>query len=266
MAKIIKKGRQLEEKYLAIEQERNNRSEEAVKKFCKFAICSIVIWSIFAVISVVIDIFSITLIVITICLEIGLIIALFGHMNIDILSDTTDTDILASGISGERIATKILSKLPDGYTIFQNVTINYDGKTSEIDNIVVGRSGVFIVETKNHNGSIAGNYEEAYWTQYKVGRGGTPYEKEIYSPIKQVGTHIYRLANYLRQSGANTYIEGMVYFTHEECEVRITGSGPISVYTSFNNDEALLYRRILEGEHRLSIESIKHICKLLSQL
>ena len=90
-------------------------------------------------------------------------------------SEHTNMDILVSGINGERIAAKVLAALPDSYTVFQDVEVTYDGKVSEIDNIVVGKSGVFIVEVKNHNGNITGDCEDTYWIQHKVGRGGTPY-------------------------------------------------------------------------------------------
>lgn len=266
MAEIIKKGHQLEEKFRSIERERADKRAKGAKEFVKFVFAVIVVFGIFFAIGIAVDIFLIVFKPLLIGLGVCLFIVGLVCINFDFSTDT-NTDILVSGINGERTATEILLKLPDGYTIFQNATIIYEGKTSEIDNIVVGRSGVFIVEVKNHNGNITGDYRDTYWTQYKVGRGGTPYSKEIYSPVKQVGTHIYRLANYLRDNGVNTYIEGIVYFTNKKCVVRITGnSSTIPVYTCFDGDEARLFRRILTGEHILSGKSINHICKLLNQL
>lgn len=266
MAKIIRKGNQLEEEYYKIEQERVDKNEHAKRIFSKVALAAIVIYGVSVAISIAAGTLSIIFMPLTVCIGFVIVIALFVyHLGIDI-SRYTYTDILVSGINGERIATKVLAALPDDYIVFQDVKVTYDGKSSEIDNIVVGRSGVFIVEVKNHNGNIMGDLEDIYWTQHKVGRGGTPYAKEMYSPVKQVGTHIYRLANYLRQNGINTYIEGMVYFTNASCVVRTTGNGTIPVYSNFDSDEGRLCKRILSGDHNLDLRSIKHICELISRL
>lgn len=263
MAKIIKKGNQLEEKYYMIEQERTNKSAQAMRLFSKIMLVTTVIYIVSIMLSIVAGIFSITFMPLTVCLGFILITVLFVCL-IENISENTDTDILISGINGERIAAEVLSALPDSYTVFQDVMIIYDGKASEIDNIVVGSSGVFIVETKNHNGNIIGDFENIYWTQHKVGRGGTHYSKEIYSPVKQVGTHIYRLANYLRQNGIYTYVEGMVYFTNPSCVVQTTGNNTITVYSSFNNDEDRLCKRILSKNSNLDLKSINHICELIN--
>ena len=88
-------------------------------------------------------------------------------------------NILAAGIEGEKQTANLLSFLPKDYTVYQDVRVPFKGKTSEVDNIVVGKKGVFIIETKNLNGDISGRIEDTYWTQTKVGRGGTPYSSEF---------------------------------------------------------------------------------------
>lgn len=264
MAKIIKKGNQLEEEYYAIKQERVDKIAKNTRAFCKVAFVSFVIYGATITVSIVADIFSIAFIPLTMCLGFLLLIAASAYFGYNI--SKSDTDILVAGINGERIATKVLSTLPDGYTVFQDVIVTYDNKKSEIDNIVIGKSGVFIVEVKNHNSHIEGDLKDIYWTQHKVGRGATPYTDEMYNPVKQVGTQIYCLANYLRQNGVNTYIEGMVYFANKTCLVSLTGNSDISVFSSSDSDEDRLCGRILSGNHNLDLRNINHICKLISQL
>lgn len=264
MAKIIKKGNQLEKEYYAIKQERVDKIAKNTRAFCKAAFASILIYGATITISVIADIFSVAFIPLTMCLGFVLLIAACVYFGYNI--PESDTDILAAGINGERIATEVLSTLPDGYTVFQDVIVTYDNKKSEIDNIIVGRSGVFIVEIKNHNSHIEGDVKDIYWTQRKVGRGGTPYTDEMYNPVKQVGTQIYCLANYLRQNGVNTYVEGMVYFANKTCSVSLTGNSDISVYSSSNSDEDRLCGQILSGNHSLDLKSINRICKLISRL
>lgn len=265
MAKIIKKGNHLEEEYYMIKQEQADRRVENIRMLGKIALVFIIIYLIIVLISVITDMFSAIFIPLTVCIVFILLIATVGCFYAG-NSEYTDTDILVSGISGERFATEVLSMLPNSYTVFQNVTVTYADKESEIDNIVVGKSGVFIIEVKNHNGYIEGDLEDTQWIQHKVGRGGTPYEKEMYNPVKQVGTHIYRLANYLRNKGVNTHIEGMVYFVNDDCRLRLTGSSTISVFSSYEQEEEHICRYILNGNSNLDVKSINFICKLIDRL
>lgn len=265
MADIIKKRSQLEEEYYAIKQKQADRSANNMRAFCKCIFVLILIYVVSIVISVIADILSIAFIPLTVCVGVIMLIVSYVYLS-DNISKHVDTDILVSGMHGERVATKVLAALPADYTVFQNVIVIYDNKKSEIDNIVVGRSGVFIVEVKNHNSYIEGDLEDTYWIQHKIGRGGTPYIAEMYNPVKQVGTQIYCLANYLRQNGVNAYVEGMVYFANKTCSLSLTGNSDISVYSSVDSDEDRLCRRILSGNHVLNLRNINHVHKLISQL
>ena len=172
--------------------------------------------------------------------------------------------IYGKGLEGEDITADIIAKLPDGYYGFQNVTVVYDGKKSELDMVVAGPTGVFIVETKNRNGDIRGNFDDRTWTQYKVGRGGTPYSNDFYSPVKQVGTHIYRLSHFLRERGVKVHIDGAVYFSNPEADVRIGGRmGNIPVFACADNGGAELIRYIISGNGQLDNDTIGKVCRLL---
>jgi len=265
MAKIIKKGYQLEKECYAIKKMQADKSARDIRKFVKFTFALIAIYVASIIISIVTDIFSKLFIVLTVCFVMALMVAACVYLS-DNISKYVDTDILISGIQGERITTQVLAALPDGYTVFQNVMVTYNNKKSEIDNIVVGKSGVFIIEVKNHNGHIIGDINDIFWIQQKVGRGGTPYANSMCNPVKQIGTHIYRLANYLRQNGVNTYIEGMVYFANKACLLSLTGTSAISVYSSSERGEEQLCSRILSGNHKLDFRDINYICKLIDQL
>lgn len=169
-------------------------------------------------------------------------------------------NILAAGIIGEQKSAKLIAALPDGYCGFQNLNVTFDGKQSEIDLTVVGPTGIFIIEVKNLNGTIVGNYEGTKWTQHKVGRGGTPYSKHFYSPVKQVGTHIYRLANFLRQNGIRYYVNGCVYFSNDENELHLSGA-PEKIPVFDDCDK--LCRYILSGDRVLNGDQVTEICKFL---
>lgn len=265
MAKIIKKENRLEEKYYAIKQEQADRRVKNIRVLSKITFVFIMIYFIIVVVSVVADMFSTIFIPLTVCVGLILLIAVLVCFCVS-ASGYIDTDILVSGISGERSATDVLSTLPDSYIVFQNVIVSYNGKESEIDNIVVGKSGVFIIEVKNHNGYIVGDLEDTYWIQHKVGRGGTPYTNEIYNPVRQVRKHIYCLANYLRSKGTNTYIEGMVYFVNDACRLRLAGNSNVFVFSSYEQAAEHICSKILSGNNKRDLKSVNNICKLISQL
>ncbi len=40
-----------------------------------------------------------------------------------------------------------------------------DGKTSQIDHLVISKKVIFVIETKNYTGWILGNENNQFWTQ-----------------------------------------------------------------------------------------------------
>ena len=181
------------------------------------------------------------------------------------LSGLGSTAAMDAGIVGETATANLIRQLPQGYYGFQNVIATFEGKTSEIDMVVVGQTGVFIIETKHHNGMIQGAYDSHDWIQHKTGRRGGQYSKQFYSPVKQVGTHVYRLAHLLRGNGVNVHVDAMVFFTNPAAYVAIDGTpGKIPVYAGQPGAEALV-RNIMAGQANLSPEQIHKICTLLNR-
>jgi len=67
------------------------------------------------------------------------------------------------GFEGEKQVTKVLSStLSDDYFLINDVQL-VAGKRSNIDHIVLGPTGIFVLETKNHSGKIV-CYEDS-WTR-----------------------------------------------------------------------------------------------------
>ena len=250
MAKIVKKNNHLESEYSSAK----NDSKSNIVGFLTIFLISFA--CIFAYKEIDSPIFIIA----------AGILLIFGVISLQSGSKHAEEEknILVSGIVGENSTADLLSCLPDGYTVFQDVVVRYDGKVSEIDNIVVGNTGVFVIETKNHNGTINGDYGEKDWLQSKVGRGGTPYYNSFYSPVKQVGTHIFRLKNVLKENGIHVYINGAVYFSNPQATVSISGDETdIPVFAEFESGGEDLLDYILNGDANLSEPIVKRINKLL---
>ncbi len=88
------------------------------------------------------------------------------------------------GFEGEKQVTKVLSSaLSDDYFLINDVQL-VAGKGSNIDHIVLGPTGIFVLETKNHSGKIV-CYEDS-WT----GIGQNPFTQarvnasRVYKVIK----------------------------------------------------------------------------------
>ncbi len=174
------------------------------------------------------------------------------------------SDALASGLSGEAATAQIVAALPDNYCGFQNLKVTFDGKQSELDMVVVGPTGVFIIETKNMGGTVVGNYDNPQWVQKKIGQQGTPYSRNFYNPVKQVGTHTYRLAHFLRENGINVHVDNMVYFSNPDTVIQLVGD-PVStpVFSALANSTSDLHLHILGGGQLIDNDTLIKIVKLL---
>lgn len=136
----------------------------------------------------------------------------------------TNTAILKRGLEGEQRTERILSHLPDHYTVISDLTIHADGKESQIDHVVVGPTGVFVIETKNLNGIIEGKEEDREFYQHKVGRAGGEYGKPFYNPTKQVGTHVWRVSQFLKEHRIHTWVYGAVFFSNPAARVHVVAT------------------------------------------
>lgn len=156
--------------------------------------------------------------------------------------------IYKSGLVGEAISEGALSSLPDDYYVFPSINIEYEGKMSQLDHLVVGPTGVFIVETKNVKGYIVGRDDDKDITIHKVGQKGGQYESKMYNPIKQVSTHVYRTAGFLRENGINTWVEGIVYFTNPVSRVDLI-SNKVPVFSESEGGRKEICNYILNYEN-----------------
>lgn len=176
----------------------------------------------------------------------------------------SQSSITAAGMVGEDMTALLLGRLPEGYTCYQNLTIPYEGKESELDLVVTGPTGLFILEVKHLNGTVTGNYADSRWQLDKIGRKGGRYSKEFYSPVKQVGTHTWRLANWLRDRKLFVYINSMVYFSHPGSQVQLEGR-PDKTPVFSGGQEKQLLGHILENRERLDFRTLQRINTALEE-
>ena len=75
------------------------------------------------------------------------------------------------------------------YVINDLILVN-EGKSSQIDHIVINPRGIFVIETKNYSGEIYGSENQREWTQV-LAYGNV--KNKLYNPLKQNATHVYKV-------------------------------------------------------------------------
>ena len=161
------------------------------------------------------------------------------------------------GMQGEATAVRAtMSILRGNDRLFTNVHIQYDGKETELDSVIVNEYGVFIIEVKNYVGYITGSEDDYDWIKYKKTDAGNTYEKTVRNPIKQVKRQIYILARYLEYYGSKVWVRGYV--------ILINGNSPVkSEYILWSIQD--IDRTIHTPDRKmLNKQTIDAISKLLS--
>ena len=95
------------------------------------------------------------------------------------------------GKHGENKVRRVIGETVENeqYVINDFILVN-DGKSSQIDHIVINPHGIFVIETKNYSGEIYGSENQREWTQV-LAYGKV--KNKLYNPLKQNATHIYNV-------------------------------------------------------------------------
>ena len=116
--------------------------------------------------------------------------------------EDTEANDFIQGLRGEDVVANSLKKLPEVYSVFADAII--EGKSSNIDFVLVGPTGVYAIEVKSHRGQIGFNGLEL--TRY-----GELLEKDF---LKQVKSEALSLHNYLKDElKVDIYIKPVIVFS-----------------------------------------------------
>ena len=117
------------------------------------------------------------------------------------------------GAEGEEIVATYLDELPEDYFIFNDVHLPIS--QGNIDHIVAGPTGIFVIETKNYTGLFEVREDE--WIKHGT---GTNLPK---SPGKQAKENAIALRNFLKSEGINIknlWIEAIVTLVNENVIIK----------------------------------------------
>ena len=157
-------------------------------------------------------------------------------------------EVLNSGVKGEQQTFEILKKLPKDFTVITNPVIHNRGSVNELDFVVIGTNGVFVIETKNYRGIITGKTSAQNWKQIKHGKNKT-YEKEVKNPAKQAYRQGRRMAEMFIDVGISADIFPILYFVDNRSELKITDDAEINVAIINSENDLLDFIMKSKGKH-----------------
>jgi len=113
------------------------------------------------------------------------------------------------GFMGEFWVKQELKKLPkDKYIVLNDIMVNQNNSTHQIDHLIISQFGIFVIEMKNYYGLILGDEHRDKWIQY-LGK------KKCYflNPIHQNYGHVKSLEELLNID--NKYFIPIVCFSNQ---------------------------------------------------
>lgn len=133
------------------------------------------------------------------------------------------------------------SNNPGKRYVINDLTLANNGKTAQIDHVVINSNGVFIIETKNYSGTIYGSENQLEWTQV-LAYGKV--KNKFYNPLKQNATHVYCVSQII----GNLPIHSFVVFTKNNVQ-NIDSSDVIPL--------SRLRQRLKQGCQQLTLEQME---------
>jgi hypothetical protein len=126
------------------------------------------------------------------------------------------------GYEGEKSVAKILSStLSDEYSLINDVTL--DNGYGNIDHIILGRNGIFVIETKNYAGKIACDGDK--WSSQHNGKFNRLLHYDLGSPSKQAKRNATRVKRVIKRlaifKSKNIWVNGVLVFANKNVQLQI---------------------------------------------
>ena len=128
-----------------------------------------------------------------------------------------ERDRFARGAAGEKRVADILEELRTslGFAYVHDVLLCFNGKTTQIDHVLIDRYGVLVIETKTYGALLKGTSDDRFWTAcYRSGQS-----RQMLNPLFQNDGHRKWLHKLLLQQGRTlpeNYVQSLVVFVKSE--------------------------------------------------
>lgn len=166
------------------------------------------------------------------------------------------------GARGEYSCMREILLVPGTYFVLQNCFIPTGYKKyTEIDILLVHRTGLYVIESKNISGLIFGQRDDYNWTRFTSSNKMT-----FYNPIRQNEGHIYALDRFIDYP-RDGHIQSVVVFGASS-ELRVpTMSGPgYAILTSMNSVRRELLTHMIRQKEEVSLEQAQTLYRRLEPL
>ncbi|NDL67073.1 nuclease-related domain-containing protein [Anaerotalea alkaliphila] len=169
--------------------------------------------------------------------------------------------VFDKGNYGEFLTFGLLEKLPGENRLLTNIYVpKEDGTTTEIDVLMINRSGLYVFESKNYSGWIFGDEKSKNWTQSL--KGGK--KNKFFNPIWQNKAHMGALTKLLGEIDSSL-LHSYVVFS-ERCELKkITMTSQNVKVLKRNALYAALKKDIVSKQQVLSEEHVAHLFERLEK-
>lgn len=142
---------------------------------------------------------------------------------------------LINGYVGEKNCLKILKKLPDEFTIFNQIEVP-SSKSSfnefETDFIVIGKNSIFIVECKSYIGKIICKNKNNDWQKEEYNQRGKLLRSFIIkSPFKQIYRQRRALLTFMDKLGLDLQVHTLLFLNADKKDIDIPEVPEIPVFT-----------------------------------
>lgn len=180
-----------------------------------------------------------------------------GNVRVDFPPVELEAPERRAGRRGEKIAANLIrTVLREEDRLFTNVEVSFNGKTTELDNVIVNKYGAFIIEVKNYNGTLLGGENDFEWEKYHTTDAGNTYVKTVKNPIRQVKRQIYILVHYLDRCGIQVWVSGYALL--------LCANSPVESEYILESVEEIDRAIHTPGRNRLSRKTVEAIAERLS--
>lgn len=205
--------------------------------------------------------------------ELGLFIAMVGGGVLFFLSMTGGSTVAPSaltGVEGEVAVLEELENLPNGWTVFNQVTIpdpqagGYGRR--ELDFVVIGPRAVYVIEVKNVAGAIHVRPDEKHWpVARRKGCGNRPGWNAMDNPLKQTGAQVRAVESWLLQNGVACRVVPVLCFPHPGAMLADTDQSPAPVVGLHELIRTLQDHRPAPGEAPRTLKSVAQLLERRTQ-
>ena len=131
------------------------------------------------------------------------------------------------------------------YIVLNDIMIDVNDKTYQIDHIVLSKYGIFVIETKQYNGYIKGSKYDKKWVRYVKGKAPIYYT----NPIRQNYGHVKAICELLNINEDKVF--NIVCIPSKNVELKIEHDGELTTGLTINDKITSYKEEIIDNVEEL---------------